>query len=59
MKRVPQLRRLVLIGCLALALPQAPALAQDPEARRFLRELEKSGVRSVVDRSLLVEMKLE
>jgi uncharacterized protein YbaA (DUF1428 family) len=34
-------------------------IAEDPEARRFLRELEKSGVRRVVDRSLLMEMKLE
>jgi hypothetical protein len=34
-------------------------VAEDPEARRFLRELEKSGVRTVVDRSLLVEMSLE
>ena len=34
-------------------------LAEDPEARRFLRELETSGVRSVVDRSLLVEMSLD
>jgi hypothetical protein len=34
-------------------------IAEDPEARRFFRELEKSGVRTVVDRSLLVEMTLE
>jgi len=34
-------------------------LAEDSEARRFLRELETSGVRTVVDRSLLVEMPLE
>jgi len=34
-------------------------VAADPEARRFLRELETSGVRTVVDRSLLVEMTLE
>jgi hypothetical protein len=34
-------------------------LAEDPDARRFLRELETSGVRTVVDRSLLVEMSLD
>jgi glycine/D-amino acid oxidase-like deaminating enzyme len=31
-------------------------LADDSEAQRFLRELDASGVRSVVDRRLLVEM---
>ena len=34
-------------------------VAEDPEARRFLRELEASGLRTVVDRSLLVEMSLD
>jgi hypothetical protein len=34
-------------------------VAEDPEARRLFRELETSGVRTVVDRSLLVELTLE
>jgi len=34
-------------------------IGEDPEARRFLRELETSGVRTVVDRRLLVEMSLD
>ncbi len=34
-------------------------VAGDPEARRVLRDIEKSGVRTVVDRSLLVEMSIE
>jgi len=34
-------------------------IGEDPEARRFLRELETSGVRTVVDRSLLVELSLD
>jgi len=34
-------------------------IAEDPEARRVLRELETSGVRTVVDRSLLVELSLD
>ena len=34
-------------------------LGQDPEAQRIFRELQKSGVRTVVGRSLLVEQALE